>query len=257
MRTLIDLDAAPVVALPTTDGVRHSVLVEGPQGWGEFSPPLGASDELAARWLTAAMEPSTVGWPDAVRGRVPAATTGAPVVIVDGDVGTAVAAVSRLEAELVEVVCDNAVEARAVRNAAAMPVAVAPVLLMADRDCADVVVLDAGSHGGVRRALRLAELLGVPALVKPSGVTSIGVAADVALAAAMTDLLFAVGPVPKWLGDADVVSSARSLVPRESFLPAAPMPAGPDRARVAQYAVTDPEVVAQWRALLRRASALI
>ncbi len=73
MRTLIDFDDAPVFAIPAAGGVREGVLVEGPQGWGEFSPPADSDDALAARWLTAAMEPSTVGWPDAVRGRVPVA----------------------------------------------------------------------------------------------------------------------------------------------------------------------------------------
>ncbi|PRC47543.1 O-succinylbenzoate-CoA synthase, partial [Mycobacterium sp. ITM-2017-0098] len=61
MRTLIDFDDAPVFAVPTASGVREGVLLDGPQGWGEFSPPADADDALAARWLTAAMEPSTVG----------------------------------------------------------------------------------------------------------------------------------------------------------------------------------------------------
>jgi o-succinylbenzoate synthase len=258
MRTLIDLDTVPVFALPTSDGVREGVLVEGPQGWGEFSPPAGADDALAARWLTAAMEPSTVGWPDAVRGRVAASPHGADVVeVVGGDVASAVAAVSRCSAELVELRCVGAAQAKAVRRAVTVPVAVEASLLLQDRECADVVVLQAGSYGGVRRALRWAERLGVPVLVHPSGLTSIGVAADVALAAALQDQRYAVGPVPAWLGEADVVSPARSLVPRDGFLPAAPMPAGPDRARLERYAVTDPEVVERWRALLRRAAALI
>lgn len=77
MQTLIDLDTAPVFAIPSRDGAtRHEgVLVEGPQGWGEFSPPPGCPDHLLVRWLTAATEPGTVGWPDARRGRVPVAVT--------------------------------------------------------------------------------------------------------------------------------------------------------------------------------------
>ncbi|MCF6389271.1 O-succinylbenzoate synthase [Mycobacterium sp. MBM] len=77
MQTLIDLDTASVFAIPMCGGaaVHEGVLVEGPQGWGEFSPPPGCPDHLLVRWLTAATEPGTVGWPDARRGRVPVAVT--------------------------------------------------------------------------------------------------------------------------------------------------------------------------------------
>ncbi|MCV7433645.1 enolase C-terminal domain-like protein [Mycolicibacterium bacteremicum] len=74
MQTLIDLEAAPVFAVPLRDGgVHEGILLEGPQGWGEFSPPPDCPDDQLGRWLTAATEAGTVGWPDAVRGRVPAA----------------------------------------------------------------------------------------------------------------------------------------------------------------------------------------
>lgn len=82
MRTLIDFAAAPMFALPVTDGsatVFEGVLLEGPQGWGEFSPPDDCAIGDLHRWLTAATEPGTVGWPDAVRGRVPVAI-GVPAV---------------------------------------------------------------------------------------------------------------------------------------------------------------------------------
>lgn len=78
VKTLIDFDDAVVVALPVEPGFGESgpricMLIEGPQGWGEFSPPGDADHRQAARWLTAAVEPGTVGWPDPVRGRVPVA----------------------------------------------------------------------------------------------------------------------------------------------------------------------------------------
>jgi o-succinylbenzoate synthase len=77
MQTMIDFDDAPVFAMPGFDGigVREGMLIEGPQGWGEFSPPDDCDDRVAARWLTAAIEAGTVGWPDPVRGRVPIAVT--------------------------------------------------------------------------------------------------------------------------------------------------------------------------------------
>ena len=80
MKTWIDFDDAPVFAIPLTDEVDgqrvcEGMLIEGPQGWGEFSPPRGVGDRVAARWLTSAIEAGTVGWPDPVRGQVPVAVT--------------------------------------------------------------------------------------------------------------------------------------------------------------------------------------
>lgn len=80
MKTWIDFDSAPVFCVPLVDpvggvSVCEGMLIEGPQGWGEFSPPAGVSEEQAARWLTAAIEVGTVGWPDPLRGRVPVAVT--------------------------------------------------------------------------------------------------------------------------------------------------------------------------------------
>jgi O-succinylbenzoate synthase len=80
VQTMIDFDQAPVFAIPVVGGVgdvdvREGMLIEGPQGWGEFSPNDECDDRAAARWLTAAIEAGTVGWPDPVRGRVPIAVT--------------------------------------------------------------------------------------------------------------------------------------------------------------------------------------
>lgn len=77
VKALIDFDAAPVFGIPTRDGtgLREGMLVEGPQGWGEFSPPPECDDAVVARWLTAAVEGGTVGWPDPRRGRIPIAVT--------------------------------------------------------------------------------------------------------------------------------------------------------------------------------------
>lgn len=77
MQTMINFDNAPVFAIPVLDGPapREGMLVEGPQGWGEFSPPADIGAPELVRWLTAAIEVGTVGWPDPVRGRVPIAVT--------------------------------------------------------------------------------------------------------------------------------------------------------------------------------------
>ena len=55
------LDSARVVALPLNTrfrgvDVRESLLIEGPKGWGEFSPFTEYGDEESAAWLRAAIE---------------------------------------------------------------------------------------------------------------------------------------------------------------------------------------------------------
>ncbi len=75
MRALIDFDAAAAFSVPATHPGRPAVeglVLEGPQGWGEFSPRSAAQ---AGPALVAATEGGTVGWPDPVRGRVPVALT--------------------------------------------------------------------------------------------------------------------------------------------------------------------------------------
>lgn len=103
MQTLIDFERAPVFAIPIIAPVggltvREGMLLEGPQGWGEFSPL--PNDRALVRWLTAATEPGTVGWPDPVRGRVPIAVT---VPAVDAVRARAIAAASGCRTAAVEV----------------------------------------------------------------------------------------------------------------------------------------------------------
>jgi o-succinylbenzoate synthase len=103
VQTLIDFDRAPVFAIPTIEQVdglalREGMLIEGPQGWGEFSPP--PQERSLVRWLTAATEPGTVGWPDPVRGRVPIAVT---IPAVDAGRAGRIAAASGCRTAAVEV----------------------------------------------------------------------------------------------------------------------------------------------------------
>ena len=283
MRTLIDFDDAPVFAIPHAGGAREGVLVEGPQGWGEFSPPADADDALAARWLVAAMEPSTVGWPDATRGRVAVVADQVCAFVAAGDLHSgsatpdtllrcvvevgnpddAVAVIRRLSAaarqlELVELACDTLEAAAAVRRRTEVPTAVDARLLAEAKnpaDIADIAVLMCGPSGGVRRALRRAEMLGLPCLVRLTGKTSIGVAADVALAAALPELPFACSRGAGLPGDGDVVAEPRSLRGTTGYLPAAHMPAAPDPTRLAQVRVTDVATIRRWQGLLSRAAA--
>ena len=123
MKTWIDFDGGPVFAIPLTDPVDgrtvcEGVLIEGPQGWGEFSPPRECDDRLAARWLTAAIEVGTVGWPDPMRGRVPVAAT---IPIVTPDRARSLAAESGCRSAVVHVgspsLADDIARVEAVRDA--------------------------------------------------------------------------------------------------------------------------------------------
>jgi len=74
------LAALHVVAIPMRvpfRGVtsREVALLEGPAGWGEFGPFLEYGPAEASRWLASAVESAWVGWPGAVRDRVPVNAT--------------------------------------------------------------------------------------------------------------------------------------------------------------------------------------
>src|SRR3954451_14944068 len=55
--------------------VRDGVLVQGPAGWGEFSPFWDYDIAESRRWWAAAHESAVDGWPDPVRTSVPVNVT--------------------------------------------------------------------------------------------------------------------------------------------------------------------------------------
>src|SRR5215471_1604724 len=83
-------------------------------------------------------------------------------------------------------------------------------------DAADVIVLKQQPLGGVRAALAIAEAASVPAIVSSMMETSVGIAAGVALAAALPELPFACGLATLSHVDVDVV--ADPLVPENGVL---------------------------------------
>jgi O-succinylbenzoate synthase len=90
-------------------------------------------------------------------------------------------------------------------------------LRVAGLEAADVVVLKVQPLGGVRRCLEVAEACGLPVVVSSAVETSVGIAAGVALAAALPELPFACG-----LGTVPLLSTdvtADPLLPVGGMLP--------------------------------------
>lgn len=151
----------------------------------------------------------------------------------------AVACLARYELELVEqpvaALDDLARLRRRVDVALAADEAVRGVddaRALARLEAADAVVVKVQPLGGVARAMSVAEAAGVPAVVSALYETSVGVAAGLALAAALPELPYACGLGTAALLAADVV--ADPLVPVEGAL-AVRRPV-PDPERLARYA---------------------
>jgi o-succinylbenzoate synthase len=90
-------------------------------------------------------------------------------------------------------------------------------LRVAGLEAADIVVLKVQPLGGVRRCLEVAEACGLPVVVSSAVETSVGIAAGVALAAALPELPFACGLGTVSLLAADVVDDP--LLPVDGQLP--------------------------------------
>ena len=90
-------------------------------------------------------------------------------------------------------------------------------LRVAGLEAADIVVLKVQPLGGVRRCLEVAEACGLPVVVSSAVETSVGLAAGVALAAALPELPFACGLGTAQLLAADVTRDP--LLPVDGLLP--------------------------------------
>ena len=109
------------------------------------------------------------------------------------------------------------------------------------REACDVVVLKVQPLGGVRAALRVAEAHGLPCVVSSALESSVGIAAGVALAAALPELPFACGLATVAMFTGDV--SSTPLLPVGGALPVGrPVPD-----RLADVAAGGP-TAARWRA---------
>jgi O-succinylbenzoate synthase len=83
-------------------------------------------------------------------------------------------------------------------------------------EVADLIVLKVQPLGGVWRALEIAEAIGLPAVVSSAVETSVGIAAGLALAAALPELPYACGLATVLLLEGDVVT--QPLLPVEGHI---------------------------------------
>lgn len=119
-----------------------------------------------------------------------------------------------------------------------------------DLEAADVAVLKVQPLGGVRACLRIAQDIGLPVVVSSALETSVGIAAGVALAAALPELPFACGLATVQLLTDDV--AVAPLLPVDGVLPVT----GPqvDPAALDRLAAP-PERAAWWADRLRAVEA--
>ncbi|QCX28677.1 o-succinylbenzoate synthase [Nocardioides jishulii] len=298
--------------------VREGMLLETEHGFGEWSPFLEYSPQVAAPWLRCALEAASGDWPAPVRDRVPVNVTVPAVdaerahaitraggcatakvkvadpgqtladdlarveavrdalgprgrlrIDVNGlwSVDEAVAAIPLLDRaagglEYVEQPCAEVEELALVRRRVDVPIAADESIRRAadpyrvrDLEAADVAVLKVQPLGGVRACLRIAEEIGLPVVVSSALESSVGIAAGVALAAALPELDHACGLATVQLLTHDV--AVEPLLPVDGFLPV-PGPSGVvvDREALTRLAAA-PDRVAHWQARLAEVAALL
>ncbi|MFC7617413.1 o-succinylbenzoate synthase [Actinokineospora soli] len=185
--------------------------------------------------------------------RVEAVRAAVPLVRVDAngawDVDTAVRRIRELDRaagglEYVEQPCPTVPELAAVRRRVDVRIAADESIRRAEdplrvavAGAADVAVLKCAPLGGVRRALAVAEACGLPCVVSSALETSVGLAAEIALAGALPSLDFACGVGTLALLSGDVVAAPLApvdgvvAVPRVAPVPVVEWPAAEERRR--------------------------
>lgn len=163
------------------------------------------------------------------------------------EAGRMLAALAGFGLEYAEQPCATLAELAELRGRVDVPVAADESIRRAEdplavraAGAADIVVLKAQPLGGVRAALRIAEACGLPVVVSSAVESSVGLAAGLALAAALPDLPYACGLATMSLLTGDV--TADPLAEQDGTLPVRRPPADPER--LAAWEI-DP---APWRA---------
>ena len=188
-------------------------------------PPRSRSPSRASAWPTTWPGWRRCGTRWARQGRIRVDANGGWLV------DEAVAAIRALDRaagglEYVEQPCATVEELAAVRRAVDVPVAADESIRRAadpyrvrDLEAADIAVLKVQPLGGVRACLRIAEDIGLPVVVSSALETSVGIAAGVALAAALPELPYACGLATVQLLTDDVATAP--LLPVDGCLPVA------------------------------------
>ncbi|MEV0294397.1 o-succinylbenzoate synthase [Nocardia sp. NPDC050710] len=183
------------------------------------------------------------------------------------DVPTAIAHINRIDRaagglEYVEQPCRTIEELAEVRRKVDVRIAADESIRRAEdplrvavAGAADIAVLKCTPLGGVRRALRVAEAAGLPCVVSSALETSVGLAAQLALAGALPDLDFACGLGTLSLFEGDMV--AESLRPVDGYLPVPRTPPQPDPELLDRYRHPDPARVTWWHNRFRRVRQLL
>jgi len=290
--------------------VREGALIEGPAGWGEFSPFAEYGPPECARWLACALEAAVTGWPAPARDQVPVNVTvpavgpgQAHAIVAGSGCGTAkvkvaepgqpqaadldrveavrdalgpagklrvdangawdvdqaarmLGALSRFGLEYAEQPCATLDELAALRRRTDVPLAADESVRRAEdpfavraAGAADIVVVKAQPLGGVRAGLEIARSCGLPVVVSSALESSVGLAAGVALAAALPDLGYACGLATMSLLTGDVTSNP--LEQQGGSLPV--RPAVPDPGQLTRWSA-DP---APWQARMAAAAACL
>ncbi len=172
------------------------------------------------------------------------------------DVDQAVHAIKQLDQaagglEYVEQPCATIAELAAVRLAVNVPIAADESIRRADDplrvalgNAADVAVIKCSPLGGVRRALEVAEQCSLPCVISSALETSIGLAAELALAGALPELEFACGIGTASLFAEDVV--ADPLLPVDGYMPIPTSPPTPDPDLLERTQIDDSHRVDWW-----------
>ncbi|MEU5883856.1 o-succinylbenzoate synthase [Spirillospora sp. NPDC047279] len=162
--------------------------------------------------------------------------------------------------EYVEQPCAALDELARVRRQVDVPVAADESIRRAEdpfkvraAEAADIAVLKVQPLGGVARALKIAEACGLPVVVSSAVETSVGLAAGLALAAALPELPYACGLATLSLLDGDVVRDP--LVAEDGEIPVRRPEVHEDA--LAVYELADAALQASWRRRVADAQALM
>ncbi|RJO76869.1 O-succinylbenzoate synthase [Nocardia panacis] len=178
------------------------------------------------------------------------------------DVATAIDHIRRIDRaagglEYVEQPCRTIEELAAVRRKVTVRIAADESIRRAEdplrvavAGAADIAVLKCTPLGGVRRALRVAEAAGLPCVVSSALETSVGLAAQLALAGALPELDFACGLGTLSLLTGDVVPD--SLRPVDGYLPVPRTAPTPTPELLAEYRHPDAARTIWWQERLAR-----